>query len=365
MSRTGRPAAAIELSEDERAELELIASRSRSAWRSAFRAKIILGIASGLTGSAVAKKLRTSNQTVGLWRKRFLERRLEGLLDEPRPGRPREIGDDEIEAVVTKTLETTPKGATHWSTREMAKNVGLSHSTIGRVWRAFGLQPHRTESFKLSPDPLLVPKVRDIVGLYMSPPENAVVLSVDEKSQIQALNRTQPVLPMRIGECEKRTFDYDRHGTLSLFAALDVATGRVIGKCHRKHRSKEFVEFLREIDVSVPAELDVHLIVDNYSTHKTLAVRRFLAKRPRFHIHFTPTYASWINQVERWFGLLTSRQIKRGSHTSVAQLRNAIEEFIEASNENPKPFKWVKSADQILGRIARFAQRTNQAHTVE
>lgn len=365
MARTGRPAAAIELSEDERAELELIASRSRSAWRSAFRAKIILGIASGLTGSAVAKKLRTSNQTVGLWRKRFLERRLEGLLDEPRPGRPRKIGDDEIEAVVTKTLETTPKGATHWSTREMAKNVGLSHSTIGRVWRAFGLQPHRSKSFKLSPDPLLVPKVRDIVGLYMSPPENAVVLSVDEKSQIQALNRTQPVLPMRIGECEKRTFDYDRHGTLSLFAALDVATGRVIGKCHRKHRSKEFVEFLREIDVSVPAELDVHLIVDNYSTHKTPAVRRFLAKRPRFHIHFTPTYASWINQVERWFGLLTSRQLKRGSHTSVAQLRSAIEEFIAVSNEHPKPFKWVKSADEILGRIARFAQRTNQAHGVE
>lgn len=365
MARTGRPAPAIELSNDERAELELIGSRPRSAWRSAFRAKIILGLASGLTGTAVAKKLRTSNQTVGLWRKRFLERRLEGLLDEPRPGRPREIGDDQIEAVVTKTLETTPRGATHWSTREMAKNEGLSHSTIGRIWRAFGLQPHRAESFKLSPDPLLVPKIRDIVGLYMSPPENAVVLSVDEKSQIQALNRTQPVLPMRIGECEKRTFDYDRHGTLSLFAALDVATGRVIGKCHRKHRSKEFVAFLREIDASVPEDLDLHLIVDNYATHKTPTVRRFLAKHPRFHLHFTPTYASWLNQVERWFGLLTTRQLKRGSHTSVAQLRSAIEEFIAVSNEHPKPFKWVKSADQILGRIARFAQRTNQAHGVE
>lgn len=365
MARTGRPATPIQLTDDERAELELIASRSRSAWRSAFRAKIVLGIASGLTGSAVAKKLRTTNQTVGVWRKRFLERRLEGLLDEPRPGRPREVGDDQIEAVVTKTLETTPRGATHWSTREMAKNEGLSHSTIGRIWRAFGLQPHRSEGFKLSPDPLLVPKIRDIVGLYMSPPENAVVLSVDEKSQIQALNRTQPVLPMRIGECEKRTFDYDRHGTLSLFAALDVATGHVIGKCHQKHRSKEFVAFLREIDASVPMDLDVHLILDNYSTHKTPAVHRFLAKHTRFHLHFTPTYSSWLNQVERWFGLLTTRQLKRGSHTSVVQLRAAIEEFIAASNEHPKPFKWVKSADEILGRIARFAQRTNQAHGVE
>lgn len=357
-----RPKKPLVLTDDERGELEQIARRSRSARRTAFRAKIILTCATGITNTAVAKKLRTTNQTVGLWRNRFIERRLEGLLDEPRPGRPREVGDDEIEAVVTKTLESTPKGATHWSTREMARNVGLSHSTVGRIWRAFGLQPHRTETFKLSPDPLLVPKVRDIVGLYMSPPENAVVLSVDEKSQIQALNRTQPVLPLRIGETEKRTHDYDRHGTLSLFAALNVATGKVLGKTHRRHRSKEFVAFLREIEKNVPEDLDVHLIIDNYATHKTPAVKRFLAKRPRFHLHFTPTYGSWINQVERWFGLLTSKQLKRGSHTSVVQLRHAIEEFIEVTNDNPKPFKWVKSADEILGRIARFAARTNKAH---
>jgi transposase len=364
MARTGRPKKPLLITDDERAELEQIARRSRSSRRSAFRAKIVLACATS-TNAAVAAKLRTSEHTVGLWRKRFVDHRLEGLLDEPRPGRPREIGDDEIEEVVTKTLESTPKGATHWSTREMARNVGLSHSTVGRVWRAFGLQPHRSETFKLSPDPLLVPKVRDIVGLYMSPPENAVVLSVDEKSQIQALNRTQPVLPLRVGECEKRTHDYDRHGTLSLFAALNVATGTVLGKCHQRHRSTEFVAFLREIDATVPDELEVHLIVDNYATHKTPAVRRFLAKRSRFHLHFTPTYGSWLNQVERWFGLLTTRQLQRGSHTSIVQLRKAIEEFIEVNNESPKPFKWVKSADEILGRIARFALRTNLAHGVD
>jgi len=360
-----RPKKPLVLTDSERAELEQIARRPRSARRAAFRAKIILACATGITNTAVAKKLRTSNQTVGLWRKRFIERRLDGLLDESRPGRPRQIGDDEIEAVVTRTLESTPKGATHWSTREMAKKVGLSHSTVGRIWRAFGLQPHRTETFKLSPDPLLVPKVRDIVGLYMSPPENAVVLSVDEKSQIQALNRTQPVLPLRIGETEKHTHDYDPHGTLSLFAALNVATGKVLGKTHQRHRSKEFVAFLREIEKNVPDDLDIHLVIDNYATHKTPAVKRFLVKRPRFHLHFTPTYGSWINQVERWFGLLTSKQLKRGSHTSVVQLRRAIEEFIEVTNDNPKPFKWVKSADEILGRIARFAARTNAAHGVE
>lgn len=330
----------------------------------AFRAKLLLACADGLSNTDVAAQLRTTNQTVGLWRKRFIEHRLEGLLDEPRPGRPRQIEDEKIEEVVTKTLESKPAGATHWSTREMAKNMGLSHTTIGRVWRAFGLQPHRVQSFKLSPDPLLVPKVRDIVGLYMSPPENAVVLSVDEKSQIQALNRTQPVLPMRTGEVERRTHDYDRHGTLSLFAALNVATGQVIGKLHERHRSKEFVAFLREIDAQVPEHLALHLVVDNLSTHKTPAVKRFLAKRPRFHLHFTPTYGSWLNQVERWFGLLTERQLKRGSHTSVPQLRKAIEAFIGVNNANPRPFKWVKSADEILGRIARFAQRTATAHGV-
>lgn len=361
----GRPTEALILTELERAELQQIARRSRSARRAAFRAKIVLGCASGLTNTEVAKKLRTTNQTVGLWRRRFVEQRLEGLLDEPRPGRPREIDDEQIEQVVTKTLESTPKGATHWSTRQMAENVGLSQMTISRIWRAFGLQPHRSETFKLSPDPLLVPKVRDIVGLYMSPPDNAVVLSVDEKSQIQALNRTQPVLPLRIGETEKRTHDYDRHGTVSLFAALDVATGEVLGKTHQRHRSKEFVAVLREIDANVPEELDIHIVLDNYSTHKTPAVKRFLAKRPRFHLHFTPTYGSWLNQIERWFALLTERQLKRGSHTSIVQLRRAIEEFIEVTNEKPRPFKWVKSADEILGRISRFAERTNKAHGVK
>ena len=352
----------LTLTDAEREELQRLAKRSRTARRIAFRAKIVLACADGVTNGAVAKKLRTSNQTVGLWRKRFVERRIDGLLDEPRPGRPREIGDDQIEDVVVRTLETTPKGATHWSTRQMAQKSGVSHTTIGRIWRAFGLQPHRTETFKLSPDPLLVPKVRDIVGLYMDPPDNAVVLSVDEKSQIQALNRTQPVLPMRIGERERRSHDYDRHGTVSLFAALDVATGHVLGRCHRRHRSREFVKFLREIDASVPVDLDIHIVIDNYSTHKTPAVRRFLAKRPRFHLHFTPTYGSWLNQVERWFGLLTARQLRRGSHTSVVQLRKAISEFIEVTNDHPKPFQWVATADEILGRIARFAQRTLQAH---
>jgi len=340
----------------------LLSRRSRSARKVAFRAKIILACASGISNTAVAKKLRTSNTTVGVWRKRFIDRRIDGLLDEPRPGRPREIGDEQVEEVVIQTLETTPKGATHWSRREMARHVGLSPTTVGRIWRAFGLQPHRAETFKLSPDPLLVPKVRDIVGLYMNPPDNAVVLSVDEKSQIQALNRTQPVLPLRIGECERRSHDYDRHGTLSLFAALEVATGKVIGRCHQRHRSKEFVAFLREIDNAVPDGLEIHAIVDNYGTHKTAAVKRFLAKRPHFHLHFTPTYASWINQVERWFGLLTDRQLRRGSHTSIVQLRRAIEEFIDVTNEHPKPFKWVASADDILGRIARFAQRTLKTH---
>lgn len=364
MARVGRPTTPLSLTEPEREELERLARRVRHARRIAFRAKIVLGCASGMTNSAVAKKLRTSNQTVGLWRKRFLDQRIDGLLDEPRPGRPRQIEDDQIEDVVIRTLESTPKGATHWSTRQMAKKTGLSHMTIGRIWRAFGLQPHRTETFKLSPDPLLVPKVRDIVGLYMNPPDNAVVLCVDEKSQIQALNRTQPVLPMRTGERERRSHDYDRHGTVSLFAALDVATGKVLGRCHQRHRSREFLKFLRTIDAAVPAELDIHIIIDNYATHKTPAVQRFLAKRPRFHLHFTPTYGSWLNLVERWFALLTDRQLRRGSHLSVVQLRKAIQEFLDVTNDDPKPFIWTATADDILARIARFAQRTLQAHGI-
>lgn len=362
MARTGRPKTSITLSETERAELERWAARVRSARRLAFRAKIILASAGGASDVVVAQRVRSGPHTVGKWRKRFAAKRLDGLLDEPRPGKPRKISDEAIEKVVVKTLETTPKGATHWSTREMAKHQGLSHTTVGRIWRAFGLKPHRSETFTISRDPLLIEKVRDIVGLYMSPPENALVLCIDEKSQIQALNRTQPVLPMRIGEAERRTSDYDRHGTTTLFAALDVATGRVLGKCFSRHRASEFLKFLREVDATAPADVEVHVILDNYATHKTPAVHRWLAKRPRYHLHFTPTHASWLNQVERWFGLLTQRQLRRGSHTSVGALKAAIEEFLSVTNDAPKPFNWTATADDILAKIARFAQRTLAAH---
>lgn len=299
---------------------------------------------------------------MGKWRSRFIEQRLEGLYDEPRPGVPRTITDDQIEQVVIKTLETTPPGRTHWSTRSMAAHLGLSHSTIGRIWRAFGLQPHRTESFRLSQDPQLVEKVRDIVGLYMNPPDNALVVCVDEKSQIQALERAQPILPMSLGQPERQTHDYIRHGTTDLFAALDTATGEVLGKCYGRHRSIEFKKFLAEIEEVVPGDLDIHIVLDNLSTHKTPMIKRWLAKRPRFHFHFTPTHASWLNLAERFFGLLTEHALRRGSHTSGLQLRNAIQEYLDAHNENPKPFKWTKSADQILRSIGRFAQRTLDAH---
>jgi len=362
MARTGRPKAELVVTEQERSELERLAGRSRSARTIAFRAKIVLRCAEGLSNAAVSRQLRATPHTVGKWRRRFVERRVEGLLDEPRPGAPRQIGDEKIEEVIAKTLETTPRGATHWSRSLMAQKSGLSRSTIGRIWRAFGLQPHRSETFQVSTDPLLIEKVRDIVGLYMNPPDHALVLSVDEKSQIQALNRTQPKLPMRPGQPERGTHDYERHGTTSLFAALDIATGNVIGRCYNRHRAKEFRKFLNLIEESVPPDVPVHLIVDNYSTHKTQAIQRWLAKRPRFHVHFTPTHASWLNQVERWFALLTQRQIKRGSHTSVVRLKRAIQAFIDATNEHPKPFIWTKTADDILKSIARFATSTLKTH---
>ena len=362
MARTGRPKAELVVTEQERSELERLAGRSRSSRTIAFRAKIVLRCAQGLSNAAVSRQLRATPHTVGKWRRRFVERRVEGLLDEPRPGAPRQIGDEKIEEVIAKTLETTPRGATHWSRSLMAQKSGLSRSTIGRIWRAFGLQPHRSETFQVSTDPLLIEKVRDIVGLYMNPPDHALVLSVDEKSQIQALNRTQPKLPMRPGQPERGTHDYERHGTTSLFAALDIATGNVIGKCYNRHRAKEFRKFLNLIEESVPPDVPVHLIVDNYSTHKTQAIQRWLAKRPRFHVHFTPTHASWLNQVERWFALLTQRQIKRGSHTSVVRLKRAIQAFIDATNEQPKPFIWTKTADDILKSIARFATSTLKTH---
>lgn len=360
--RTGRPKKALILTEEERERLESLAHRARSQALLARRARVVLACGDGLDNQAVAKKLRCSLGMVGKWRARFLKERLEGLYDEPRPGAPRKIGDDQVEKVIVQTLESTPRGQTHWSTRGLAEATGLSRMTISRIWRAFGLQPHRTDTFKLSPDPLLVEKVRDIAGLYINPPDHALVLCVDEKSQIQALDRTQPLLPMRPGQLERGTHDYKRNGTTSLFAALDLKTSRVISQFHHRHRSVEFRKFLDVIESQVPADLDVHLILDNYGTHKTAIIRNWLAKRPRFHAHFTPTYGSWLNLVERWFAELTNKRIRRGAFRSVKELEAAIREFIDVHNEDPKPFVWTRTADQILESIARYARRTLKAH---
>jgi transposase len=357
-------AATITLTEEEREVLESYVRRRKTAQALATRARIILRCAEGGHDGIVAEELGVCRASVGRWRRRFAKLRLQGLFDEPRPGAPRMITDAQVERVVIKTLEATPKGATHWSTRDMAKHSGLSHSTIGRIWRAFGLKPHRSETFQLSNDPLFVEKVRDIVGLYMEPPEHAVVLCVDEKSQVQALNRSQPVLPMLPARPELQTHTYVRHGTTALFAALDVATGKVIGQCRRRHRAAEFLKFLQQIDASVPADLDVHIVLDNLSTHKTPAVHRWFLRHPRFHLHFTPTYSSWLNQVERWFALLEQKQLKRGAHRSTVELEKAIYEFIEVSNENPRPFVWTKSAEDILANLERFCGRTLTAHAV-
>jgi transposase len=348
----------IELTEAERAELKARSRRRKIARADAMRAEIVLCAADGLTNVAIAERLGITRLTVATWRKRFAEARFEGLLDEPRPGAPRKIGDDKIANVVTATLETMPMDATQWSTRSMAKAAGVSVSTVHRIWRAFSLQPHRSETFKLSKDPLFVEKVRDIVGLYLDPPERALVLCVDEKTQIQALDRTQPLLPMRPGQVERRTHDYKRHGTTSLFAALDVKAGMVIGKCMPRHRASEFRKFLDEVERRVPADLDIHVVMDNSSTHKTKLIRGWFAKRPRWHVHFTPTSASWINQVERFFGLLTDQQIRRGAHRSTKDLEAAINAFIDTRNADPKPFRWTKSADDILASIERFCRRT-------
>ena len=354
-----RTAISIELSTEERTELEGWTRRQKSAQALALRARIVLRCADGQANSEVARFFRVSRQTVIKWRRRFIERRLDGLLDEPRPGAPRKIGDEQINAIVTQTLEATPRGATHWSTRSMAEACGLSHASVQRIWKAFGLQPHRVDTFKPSNDPMFVEKLRHIVGLYMNPPERALVLSVDEKSQIQALNRTQPVLPMQPGQPERRSHDYIRHGTTTLFAALDTATGKVIGECHRRHRATDFQKFLDTIDKTVPADLDVHVIMDNYGTHKTVMIRNWFARRPRFHAHFTPTSSSWINMVERFFAALTDKQIRRGIHRSTQQLEKAIREYLAIHNEAPKPFCWTKSADDILASVVRFCQRTS------
>ena len=355
----------IVLSEPERVELEGLARRRSAPQGLALRARIVLRCAAGLTNQAVAGEVAVCAHTVGKWRERFAAARLAGLPDEPRSGAPRRIGDEAVVALVTRTLETMPAGATHWSRRSMARAAGLSATTVGRVWRAFGLQPHRSETFKLSTDPEFVEKVRDIVGLYRAPPERALVLCVDEKTGVQALDRTQPLLPLRPGQAERRTHDYARHGTTSLFAALDIKTGTVIGRCLPRHRAAEFRRFLDAVEAAVPADLDVHVVMDNAGIHKTALIRGWFAARPRWHVQRTPTSASWLNQVERFFALLTEKALRRGVHRSVAELEASIEAYIAATNADPKPFRWTKSADDILAAVQRFCSRTLDVHAAQ
>jgi transposase len=365
MSRGGRPKVVLTLTSDEREKLGTWAARPKSTQRLATRARIVLACAEGLDNKDVAARLRVHAVTVGKWRKRFLELRLDGLADEPRPGAPRSITDAEVEEVVTRTLETKPKAATHWSTRRMAEATGLSQTAIVRIWNAFGLKPHQSETFKLSTDPYFVEKVRDVVGLYLSPPERAIVLSVDEKSQVQALDRTQPLLPMTPGQAERGTHDYVRNGTTSLFAALNVATGAVIGQCYRRHRQQEFLKFLNEIDAQLERQpgVEVHLILDNYGTHKTPAVKRWFERHPEYHLHFTPTSGSWLNQVERFFAEITEKRIRRGAFRSVPALEAAILEYLAHHNENPQPFVWTANADLILNRVKGVCERiSNSGH---
>ena len=359
--RRGRPVPRIVLSPTERLTLEQYARRPTTAQALALRARIVLQCATGATHTAIADDLDVTKQTIGKWRQRFAERRVAGLLDAPRPGAPRKISDAQIERAIATTLESTPHDATHWSTRSLAEREGLSQSAVARMWKAFALQPHRLDTFKLSKDPLFIDKVRDIVGLYLHPPARALGLCVDEKSQIQALDRTAPLLPMRPGLPARRTHDYVRHGTTSLFAALDVKAGTVLGTCHARHRAQEFRQFLDHIDAATPAALDLHLILDNYATHKTPAIHRWLLRHPRVHLHFTPTSASWLNLVEPWFAELSRKQIKRGSHRSTKALRDAIMSYIALGNERPRPFIWSKTADEILESVARFSTRISES----
>jgi transposase len=351
----------VVLSADERELLEGWARRRKTANALAMRSRIVLAAAGGESNAQIAARLGVHRNTVSTWRRRFVEFRVDGLLDEPRPGQPRKITDAKVEEVIAKTLESAPRNATHWSTRSMAAEVGLTQTAVSRIWRAFGLQPHRQEGWKLSKDPLFVEKVRDVVGLYLSPPERAVVLCVDEKSQIQALDRTAPILPMLPGTPERATHDYKRHGTSSLYAALDITTGKVIGRLHSRHRAIEFKQFLQTLDREVPAELDVHLVLDNASTHKTPVIKRWLAAHPRFVLHFTPTSSSWLNLVERWFSELTTKKLKRGAHRSTRQLNADIRAWIETWNGDPKPYVWTKTADQILDSIARYCTAINDS----
>jgi transposase len=359
----GRPKASLILTDDERQTLLNWANRPKSAQRLALRARIVLACADGRSNTEVANSLKITMPTVGKWRQRFVEDRLEGLADEPRPGAPRTLSDAQIEEAITKTLESKPENATHWSTRNMAKSLGLSQTAIVRIWKAFGVQPHRSETFKLSADPFFIDKVRDIVGLYLNPPEKAIVLSVDEKSQVQALDRTQPLLPLAPGQAERGTHDYVRNGTTSLFAALNVATGEVLGQCYRKHRQQEFVQFLNRIDEAYPEQegVQLHLILDNYGTHKTPKVKRWLQRHPRFVIHFTPTSASWLNQVERFFGEITEKRIRRGVFKNVKSLEQAIQDYLNNHNKNPKPFVWTATADLIFSKVEKVCKRTSNS----
>lgn len=352
----GRPKKPLVLNDEDRGILEALARRRKSAHAESMRARIVLRCAEGLSNTEVAAGLGLSKQTVGKWRARFIDGGVGALGDAPRGGAPRGISDSKVEEVVAKTLEASPENATHWSTRKMAAACGISHDSVARIWKAFGLQPHRAETFRLSTDPFFIEKVRDVVGLYMSPPENALVLCVDEKSQMQALERSQPVLPIGPGRPERRSHDYYRHGTTSLFAAFDIASGVVIGECRKRHTSRDFLAFLKTVEEACPEDCEIHAVLDNYATHKTPPVKRWLARHPRWHLHFIPTHSSWLNQVERWFAKITDEVIRRGVFRSVAELEEAVENYIHANNENPKPFKWTADADLILGKVTHLCK---------
>ena len=358
---TGRPTKPLDLTPEEIKKLTTLARRPKSSQAMAVRARIVLGCGEGISNGGVAERLGVTAATVCKWRERFRVQRIEGLLDEPRPGAPRTITDEQIEEVITKTLETMPTNSTHWSTRLMATETGLTQNAIVRIWHAFGLQPHRVENFKFSKDPQFVEKVRDIVGLYMNPPDRAVVLCVDEKSQVQALNRTQPILPLGPGVPARQSHDYERHGVTSLFAAMDVATGVTISNCYRRHRHQEFLRFLNDIDANLPPGLDVHLVLDNYGTHKVSKVRSWLARHPRYHVHFTPTGGSWLNLVERLFAEVTERCVRRGSHTAIRSLEKAMLDYLDNRNRDPKPFVWTATADLILGKVERLCKRISRS----
>jgi transposase len=359
--RTGRPKEPLKINDADHDKLQTIARRPKSAQAMAMRARIVLSCGQGMSNSEVAHKLHITGATVGKWRERFRKDGMDGLLDEPRVGAPRKITDQQIEEVVTKTLESMPANSTHWSTRLMAAETGLSQNAIVRIWHAFGLQPHRVENFKFSKDPQFVEKVRDIVGLYLNPPDRAVVVCLDEKSQVQALNRTQPILALAPGVPTRQSHDYERHGVTSLFAAMDVASGVTISTCYRRHRQQEFVRFLNDVDGNLPAGLDVHLVMDNYGTHKVSRVRNWLARHPQYHVHFTPTSGSWLNLVERLFAEVTERCVRRGSHTSVRSLEKAMLAYLEKRNKNPKPFVWTADAEMILGKVKRLCKRISRS----